>query len=126
MRRRQEPQINMAPLIDIVFLLLIFFIYTVNMTGQPLDINVDLPGSSTAEAGPARTAAIFLTKAGKTYLNGQAVELTSLRTLLATGDQVIIYADRGVDLQRALLVMDEVRLAGIKDVGFAVWPQEEN
>ncbi|MGI6034238.1 MAG: ExbD/TolR family protein [Limnochordia bacterium] len=126
MRRRQEPQINMAPLIDIVFLLLIFFIYTVNMTGQPLDINVDLPGSSTAEAGPARTAAIFLTKAGKTYLNGQAVELTSLRTLLATGDQVIIYADRGVDLQRALLVMDEVRLAGIKDVGFAVWPREEN
>jgi biopolymer transport protein ExbD len=126
LRRRQEPQINMAPLIDIVFLLLIFFIYTVNMTGQPLDINVDLPGSSTAEAGPARTAAIFLTKAGKTYLNGQAVELTSLRTLLATGDQVIIYADRGVDLQRALLVMDEVRLAGIKDVGFAVWPREEN
>ncbi|NMB17711.1 MAG: biopolymer transporter ExbD [Firmicutes bacterium] len=126
MRRRQEPQINMAPLIDIVFLLLIFFIYTVNMTGQPLDINVDLPGSSTAEAGSARTAAIFLTKAGKTYLDGEAVELTSLRTLLATGDQVIIYADRGVDLQRALLVMDEVRLAGIKDVGFAVWPREEN
>lgn len=126
MRRRQEPQINMAPLIDIVFLLLIFFIYTVNMTGQPLDINVDLPGSSTAKAGPARTAAIFLTKAGKTYLNGQAVELTSLRDFLATGDQVIIYADRGVDLQRALLVMDEVRLAGIKDVGFAVWPREEN
>lgn len=126
MRRRQEPQINMAPLIDIVFLLLIFFIYTVNMNGQPLDINVDLPGSSTAEAGPARTVAILLTKAGKTYLDGQAVELTSLRTLLAAGDQVIIYADRGVDLQRALLVMDEVRLAGIKDVGFAVWPQEEN
>jgi biopolymer transport protein ExbD len=38
---------------------------------------------------------------------------------------VIIYADRGVDLQRALLVMDEVRLAGIENVGFAVWPREE-
>ena len=51
MRRRLEPQINMAPLIDIVFLLLIFFIYTVNMTGQPLDVDIDLPASA-AGGGP--------------------------------------------------------------------------
>ena len=124
MRRRPEPQINMAPLIDIVFLLLIFFIYTVNMTGQPLDVDIDLPASAAAEAGPTRTVAIFLTRSGETYLDGRPVELTSLRDLLNQGDQVIIYADRGVDLQRALLVMDEVRLAGIENVGFVVWPRE--
>lgn len=115
----------MAPLIDIVFLLLIFFIFTAGMVNEPLNVAIELPGSQTAKRDSLPPYMLFISKRGEIYFNDELVSTRSLRSLLAQqvtrqeNPQVFIYADRGVDFQTVLRVMDEARLAGVRDINFA-------
>jgi biopolymer transport protein ExbD len=106
-----------SSLTDIVLLLLIFFLLSSSFVVQP-GIKVQLPKSETGEVDSKRTIIISLTEQGTIYLNSEQVSTESLKGKLASllqGEQekvVVINADRNVNLQSAVQVMDIAKGVG--------------
>lgn len=117
----------MAPLIDIVFLLLIFFVFTAGMVNEPLGVEIHLPGSTTANAQGTLPLVVFVASDGRLFVDedmvrpGELADAIRQRTA-KSARQLAIYADQGVDFQTVLAVMDAARQAGIRDIDFAVQP----
>ncbi len=115
-RRRISTRLNIAPLIDVVFLLLIFFMLSSHFVTQP-GIKITLPSAVTARLHPEEDIIISITEDSNLYLNERLVTLENLSEQLeieiAKGEEktVIIKADEKIDLGLAVKVMDIARQA---------------
>jgi len=124
----------MAPLIDIVFLTLVFFMVTSVYSTLEAEVGLTLPTAATAEYDDRTQGEIYinLRDDGEIVVNGRQVELDELQTILdrvATyfpGGSVIIRGDRQAQLGRAVAVLDACKLADIQNVSFAAMPEEED
>jgi biopolymer transport protein ExbD len=123
--------VSMAPLIDIVFLLLIFFMLTSHIEIIP-GIDIKLPGI--AERGSdtaADTMIVILDREGHHYLNKERVELSELfrkfkETAQPTKISLIVQADREVKHGQVVRVMDLAKKAGITTIVIAAqWEPEK-
>jgi len=120
-RKRVQTQLNIAPLIDVVFLLLIFFMLSSHFISQP-GIKVTLPTAVTAKLHPEEDIIISITKDNILYLNGKLVTLNNLLGQLsarineAKGKAVIIKADEKIDLGLAVKVMDIAKQANAESL----------
>ena len=116
-------QIDIAPLIDIVFQLLIFFMLTSSFVMQP-GIKVNLPKAVTSEAIKYENIEILITSENVTYLNGNVITTNELKALLKQaskrkGQTVLIRADRHVSLGRVVEIWDMARDLGIAEINIA-------
>ncbi|OGX45174.1 MAG: hypothetical protein A3G38_04700 [Omnitrophica WOR_2 bacterium RIFCSPLOWO2_12_FULL_51_8] len=115
-------QIDIAPLIDIVFQLLIFFMLTSSFVMQP-GIKVNLPRAVTSEAVKYENIEIMITSENVVYLNAQVVttqELRSLLKLAAKRNQpILIKSDRRASLGRVVEIWDLARDLGISQINIA-------
>ena len=115
-------QIEITPLIDMVFLLLIFFLLTSNFVVQP-GIKVDLPPSLTSET--LRPGNIVITISGEniTYFDAKAVTPGELKSLIrqAAGRKqaVQIRADRRASLGKVVEIWDTCRDSGVGQISLA-------
>ncbi|RPJ33547.1 MAG: biopolymer transporter ExbD [Verrucomicrobiaceae bacterium] len=126
--RQPEPAgIQLAPMIDIVFLLLIFFIVTWQFSRSETELNVSVP---TAEEGselnrPKGEIIINVLSDGTIRVEGLTVELPQLLEKLAAiarqfeNQPVRIRGDGGVAYQRIVEVIDTCQKAGIWNISFA-------
>ena len=128
---QQAPQgIDMSPLIDVVFILLIFFIVTtvfVRETG----VEVDKPQAVSATTLEQSIILIAVTDSGEVMYDGSNIGVAGVRSVVsqaqqsgnqssaAEGKPVVIQADRLVEAERLLAVIDEAKLAGAKHVSIA-------
>ena len=117
--------LNLAPMIDVVFLLLIFFMVATTFANQEKEMNLDLP---TAESGDEATDSpeeivLNLLADGTIKVKGEAVDQEALESLLVRTARsnaetpVTIRGDQDVVLQRVVQVMDACRLAGLTNIG---------
>ena len=115
-------QIDIAPLIDIVFQLLIFFMLTSSFIMQP-GIKVNLPKAVTSEVVKFENIELLITGENVTYLNGQVVTMQELKTLLkqaAKREQtILIKADKRASLGRVVEIWDLARDLGISQINIA-------
>ena len=115
-------QIDIAPLIDIVFQLLIFFMLTSSFVMQP-GIKVNLPKAVTSEVVKFENIDILITSENVTYLNGKVVTTSELKTLLkqAAGrnQTILIKADKRASLGRVVEIWDMARDLGITQINIA-------
>ncbi len=115
-RRRISTRLNIAPLIDVVFLLLIFFMLSSHFVTQP-GIKITLPSAATAKLHPEEDIIISITEDSNLYLNEKLVTLENLLEQLeieiikTEKKTVIIKADEKIDLGLAVKVMDLARQA---------------
>jgi len=115
-RKRISTRLNIAPLIDVVFLLLIFFMLSSHFVTQP-GIKITLPSAVTARLHPEEDIIISITEDNSLYLNERLVTLKNLSEQLeiemarAEKKTVIIKADQRIDLGLAVKVMDIAREA---------------
>jgi biopolymer transport protein ExbD len=126
--RQPEPAgMQLAPMIDIVFLLLIFFIVTWQFSRSETELNVSVP---TAEEGseltrPKGEIIINVLADGVIRVEGVTVDLPQLREKLAAiarqfeNQPVRIRGDGGVAYQRIVEVIDTCQKAGIWNISFA-------
>lgn len=121
-RKRTSRGIDMTPLIDIVFQLLLFFMLTTSFVRvESLNVNLAGPSISTKPVAKA-TATIDLEATGATLINGKPVwehELQDKLNLLMTrtpGMPVLIRAEDAVEVQRLVDMMDAIRVAGGKQM----------
>jgi len=116
--------INVTSLIDVMFLLLIFFLVTSSFKDQPT-IQLDLPSSSTAEAVDNGPAVLYLTAGGEIFLDDELLagdELQqALRQRLASSgdDRVVLRADRESFHGDVVELYDIIRQAGYRRLGVA-------
>lgn len=128
-RRLQErgPSFPMAPLLDIVFLLLIHFMAATVFAQWEKQVNIAVPTASTAQEQRRQLGELILNvdKAGQLYINGQPYSSETALELLkqiadAFRDQpIILRADKDTSVQTLLQVMDLCREADIWNVSLA-------
>lgn len=111
-------EINISPMIDMVFILLIFFIVTTVFVQEP-GVEVVREFAITADKLEQNALLIAVTDEGKVYYGGDDVGVPSIRAIVlrnnAEGDMpVIIQADRGAPAQIVIRVIDEAKLASPK------------
>jgi len=123
--------LSLTPLIDVVFLLLIFFLVTSEFEEEERRLDIVLPTATSAVpmVGKPREIVIDIDKAGVVYLRGQETSLEDLEQLLKanvaqnpTNQSAVIRADRGTSFQPVVSVMDICNETGISD--YSVTTQE--
>jgi len=120
----------MTPLIDVVLMLVIFFMLTTTFVLSP-GIEVDLPRGHTSQEPRERDAIITMTKDGDIYYQNAQVSLATLRSVLqrARNQQpdlrVVIKADTLVPHGRVVAVMDMAKYLGIDRLAVATAPPEQ-
>ena len=124
----EEEEINITPMLDVVFILLIFFIVTANFIKEP-GLEVNRPDSEKAE--PTENAAILIAvgNAGEIYMDGRRIDKRQVKAnvvrLLAENPQgsVVIQADEKATADTIMAVMDGAREAGVYNISLASEPQ---
>ncbi len=115
-------QIDIAPLIDVLFLLLIFFMLTSSFLLQPV-IKVDLPKVITSDSLKNGNIEISISAQNLVFLNGRQVTAIELKASIAEaakrGQPVLIEADRSASLGKAVEIWDLCRDAGISKINIA-------
>jgi len=123
-RLKANVKIDMTPMIDAVFLLLIFFMITSSIIKDP-SININMPKASSSESQPDKDLVVTLSKTGVLYLNETKILKKNLyRTLKYLHKKngrnfLIIRADEGSDYGKVVNLLDIARLAGIENASLA-------
>ena len=110
---------DLAPLIDVVFLLLIFYMLTFAIPGQGLEIK--LPPGSTSVGQVDKPLSIKMLSSSEFLVDGKKAELRELEALLKTEidkrslKTVVIHASENTKYENFTLVLDLARLAGAKN-----------
>ncbi len=118
----RKARIEMLPLIDIVFLLLIFFIYAMLSMAVHRGLPIVLPTSSSANIEKQLILSITVKSDGAIYLDKSKVALGDLTTLLKEKAQsesqngVLLFADRNLPYQKLFHVLDQIKNAGISKI----------
>ncbi len=120
-----KPEISIISLIDVVLLLLVFFMLTTNFVLQS-GIEVKLPQAKEAAKKPAAELIVTITRQGKLYLNQQPVKLGELAGVLKgqltappESNLLIIRADKRVEHGKVVQIMDLAKGVGIERLAIA-------
>jgi biopolymer transport protein ExbD len=114
----------MSPLIDMVFILLIFFMVSTTFV-KDMQIDLERPGASSASAASSKSIRVYIDQQSQVFVDGQPTRIwvlqSKVRELLSSSDQesILVVTDKNVSAQRLVEVVDACRLAGAKDVGVA-------
>ena len=120
----EESDVDLTPMIDIVFIMLIFFIVTASFVKEA-GIEVNRPGAVTAERKEKASILIAIAENGEIWIDKRAVDVRAVRAnierLRAENPQggVVIQADKNSKNGLLVKVMDAARLAGVENVSLA-------
>lgn len=120
-RDRSGASVDMAPLIDMVFLLLIFFVVTTSFVNNS-GVVLERPRSERAQALSQSPFAIAITKRGEVFASGRRIEpndVAGLREMLGDGRSVLIEPDRETGAGTLLEVYDTCLAAGATNIDIA-------
>ena len=127
----RKARIEMLPLIDIVFLLLVFFIYAMLSMAVHRGLPVMLPKSTTAKIDRQLLLSVTVKSNGLIYLDQEQVPLESLTGALRkkaeeNPDQgILLFADRDLSYQKLFRVLDEIRKAGLHRISLQAQVDQE-
>ena len=123
----EDTGIDLAPMLDFVLNLLIFFIITTSFVKEA-GVVVTRPDAYTAEQRETGNILIAIRENGEVWMDRRQMDMRALRPALERlhierpEDTVVIIADKASHAGIVAQVMDEVHKAGIKDVGIAASP----
>jgi len=115
----RKARIEMLPLIDIVFLLLVFFIYAMLSMAVHHGLNIDLPTSSSAEIDKKLVLSVSVKEDKTVYVDEEYVSIENLSSLLKAKIKgypepgVLLFADRDLPYQDLFQILDKINNAGI-------------
>ena len=122
LQTNRKARIEMLPLIDIVFLVLVFFIYAMLSMAVHRGLPVILPSSSTAKIEKTIVLSVTVKTDGTVFIDKRPTPLDGLTEELKRaikGDDkaaVLFFADRDLSYQKLFKVMDCIRMAGINRI----------
>lgn len=122
LQARKKPRIEMIPLIDLVFLILVSFVYGVFFMSVHRGVSVALPLSSTATIEKQLTLTLSIQSDGALFLDKEPVpfenlgEALKLRASKSEETGVLLFADKNLPYQKLYAVLDLIRMAGLSQL----------
>jgi len=119
-RKRKRPSINITSLIDVVFLLLIFFMVSTTFAEHP-GIKLELPTAGTAEPSKLEPLTLAIDKTGRMFLNDVPIKESALQARLKEAAKkpdttLVLRADKDVPYGYVIRAMDITRQSGIRRI----------
>ena len=120
-RKEGEASVDMSPLIDMVFILLIFFMVSSTFV-KDMKLDLDRPGASSAKKASSKVIRVYIDNQTDTYIDGQPVKVWAiqgkLRDMLraSTESSVLVITDETIAVEKLIEVVDQCRMSGARDV----------
>ncbi len=120
----EEAEVDLTPMLDVVFIMLIFFIVTASFVKES-GMDVNRPDAATAVVKPRGNILVAITPNGQIWIDKRQVDVRSVRAnierLYAENPQgaVVIQADRDSKNGLLVAVMDAAKLAGVENISIA-------
>ncbi len=121
-RDNTEQEINISPLIDIVFILLIFFMVSATFV-KDYDLDINRPKASSATPSSSKAIRVHIDSVGEVFIDGQPVRTWVVQNYVrdklsnSSDSTVLVIADEGVAAGKLIEVVDQCRMAGAANVG---------
>jgi biopolymer transport protein ExbD len=118
---RGDDGIDIGPLIDIIFILLIFFMVSTTFV-RNFEVGIERPSAVSATRADVRAIRLTVDQGGRVHIDGQAVQpwmvQNRVREMISANPRrtVLITADRRLETGRLVQVVDQCRLGGARDV----------
>ena len=118
-------ELNITPLLDLAFVLLVIFIITTPQLSNDLEMNLPSPKKEQPPSPPPKINRLTVQKSGQIMLNDQAIELAALKpTLVAMKASdpettIVVRGAADVEYQRMISVLDALQQADITKIGLA-------
>jgi biopolymer transport protein ExbD len=123
-RKSEESEVNMTPMLDVVFIMLIFFIVTASFVKEA-GVDVNRPPALTAIAKDKGNILIAITESGQVWIDRRQVDPRSLRASIERlhGENpqgaIVIQADKNSQNHLLVAVMDAAKAAGVNQIAVA-------
>lgn len=123
-KKHEVEDLNISPLIDMVFILLIFFAVSTTFV-RDLDVTLERPSAESAVPADSDTVRIYIEEGGTVYVGEQPVNTWMVQSLVrdelsvGASTSVLVIADRRTPTDLLIDVVDQARLAGAEEVGVA-------
>ncbi len=120
----EDAQIDMTPMLDVVFIMLIFFIVTSSFVKET-GVDVSRPSAETAVTTDSGSVQIAITENDEIWIDKRRIDARAVRANIGkalaenSGAAVVIVADAGSNTSTLIKVMDQARLAGAENVSVA-------
>ena len=128
-RRAKSQELDISPLIDVVFILLIFFMVSTTFV-KDMQIDLDRPSASSATRASTKALRVYIDRNETFYVGETPVQPWMLQSRIrehlrdSTESSALVVADESVSAQKLIEAVDACRLAGVADVG-VVTEQEQ-
>ena len=123
-RKSEESEVNMTPMLDVVFIMLIFFIVTASFVKEA-GVDVNRPPALTAISKDKGNILIAITESGQIWIDRRQVDPRSLRASIERlhGENpqgaIVIQADKNSQNHLLVAVMDAAKAAGVNQIAVA-------
>jgi biopolymer transport protein ExbD len=123
-KRDATSSVDISPLIDMVFILLIFFMVSTTFV-KDMKLDIERPGAASAQRASSKALRVNIDSSANIYIDGNPIRpwmvQSRVREFLegSGGKQVLVITDRRVAAERLVEVVDQCRLAGAEEVGVA-------
>ncbi len=119
--KRSAAEIDISPLIDMVFILLIFFMVSTTFV-KDMKLDLERPSAASASRAPEKILRVNIDNTGTVYLEDKPTKVYMLQSHLrdmlrsSPSKNVLVIADKHIETGRLIEVIDQCRLAGAEDV----------
>ena len=123
-KTEEDNELNLTPMLDVVFILLIFFIVTTSFVKET-GIDVNRPSAATAEKKSQGNILIAINAEGEIWIDNREIDIRAVRSNIQVlkarypQSSVIIQSDRDASTGKLVKVMDQIRLAGVTNISIA-------
>lgn len=120
----ERTDIDISPLIDMVFILLIFFMVTTTFV-KDAQVELERPSAASASRASTKSVRVYLDQTGDTWVGETSVRPWMLQSHVrdalerSAQTEVLVVTDRRVAAEKLIDVVDQCRLAGATEVGVA-------
>lgn len=123
--KRHEPEdLNISPLIDMVFILLIFFAVSTTFV-RDLQLELERPSAQSSASASTQSIRVYIDRTNTVYVDEQPVNAWQVQGIVrdalavSSSSTVLVIADRQTPTELLIEVVDQAKLAGAEEVGVA-------
>lgn len=123
-KTKEETEINLTPMLDVVFIMLIFFIVTTSFVKEA-GVQVNRTSASTAEQKAKANIIVAIRSNDEIWIDKRIVDLRAVRAnieklkSLNSQNSIVIQSDKEAKTDTLIKVMDQIRLAGIHEISIS-------